>query len=316
VRSLTEELDVKSGYSRVIGQSAEWKSALKQATQVSETDTTVLLVGDSGTGKEVIARYIHQASARKRGPLVAVNCAALPEQLLESELFGYERGAFTSAHQSKPGQIELAAGGVLLLEEVSEMSRSAQAKFLRVLQEREFQRLGGTRVLKADIRVIAATNRDLKRAIAQGSFREDLYYRLSVFDIHLPPLRSRIEDILVFAEAFLGDFAKSFARPPAGLTRRAKEALLAYSWPGNVRELRNVLERAAILSDGGLIDIEHLSLENAAEASSADSTNLKVVERETIRRVMLECKGNKSKAAKRLGLTRMQLYGRLQKYGL
>jgi transcriptional regulator with GAF, ATPase, and Fis domain len=317
VESLTQELDAKSGYGRVIGQSPKWKDVLKRATQVAGTDTTVLLVGDSGTGKEVVARFIHRASPRNRGPLVALNSAALPDHLLESELFGYERGAFTGAHQSKPGQVELAAGGVLFLDEVSEMSRSAQAKLLRLLQEREFQRLGGTRVQKADIRVIAATNRDLKQAVAQGTFREDLYYRLSVFDIQIPPLRSRTGDILLFAEAFLEDFAKSFARPPAGLTRRAKEALLAYSWPGNVRQLRNVLERAAILSDGGLIDADDLSLETAIEPrTTAAMDDLTHVERETIRRVVLECKGNKSKAAKRLGLTRMQLYGRLQKYGI
>ncbi len=317
VHALTEELDARTGYSRVVGQSAPWKAALKRATQVAGTETTVLLIGDSGTGKEVIARFIHRASIRKAGPLVALNCAALPEQLLESELFGYERGAFTGAHQSKRGQIELAAGGVLFLDEVSEMSRSAQAKLLRLLQEREFQRLGGTRIQKADIRIIAATNQDLKKAVVNGTFREDLYYRLSVFDIQLPPLRNRTDDILLFAEVFLDDFAKSFARPPAGLTRRAKEALLAYSWPGNVRELRNVLERAAILSDGGLIDLDHLSLETALELVPAlPSSDLNVVERDTIQRVMLECKGNKSKAAKRLGLTRMQLYGRLQKYGI
>ncbi len=317
VESLTRELDAKSGYGRVIGQSPEWKDVLKRATQVAGTDTTVLLVGDSGTGKEVVARFIHRASLRNRGPLVALNCAALPDHLLESELFGYERGAFTGAHLSKPGQVELAAGGTLFLDEVSEMSRSAQAKLLRLLQEREFQRLGGTRVQKADIRVIAATNRNLKQAVAHGAFREDLYYRLSVFDIQLPPLRNRTDDILLFAEAFLDDFTKSFARPPAGLTRRAKEALLGYSWPGNVRQLRNVLERAAILSDGGLIDIDDLSLEAASESTTAASIDdLSLVERETIRRVVLECKGNKSKAARRLGLTRMQLYGRLQKYGI
>lgn len=317
VEALTDELNSKTGYNRLVGQSAAWKGVLKRATQVAGTETTVLLIGDSGTGKEVIARFIHRASTRKDGPLVALNCAALPEQLLESELFGYERGAFTSAHQAKRGQVELAAGGVLFLDEVIEMSRSAQAKLLRLLQEREFQRLGGTRIQKADIRVIAATNGDLKKAVANGTFREDLYYRLSVFDIQLPRLRDRTDDILLFAEAFLGDFAKSFARPPAGLTRRAKDALLTYKWPGNVRELRNVLERAAILSDGGLIDLDHLSLETTfEEPPTIAPTDLSVVEQETIQRVMRESKGNKSKAAKLLGLTRMQLYGRLEKYGI
>ena len=176
---------------RVVGESVEWREVLRKATQVASTDTTVLVTGESGTGKEVVARFIHAASARRSRPFVALNCAALPEQLLESELFGYERGAFTSAQQAKPGQVELASGGVLFLDEVTEMSLSAQAKFLRVLQEREFQRLGGTRLLKANIRVIAATNRDLRKAVERGDFREDLFYRLGVFDIQIPPLRER-----------------------------------------------------------------------------------------------------------------------------
>src|SRR5258705_3273978 len=192
---LSEELESKT-HVRVIGESVEWRQVLKKATQVAATDTTVLLTGESGTGKEVVARFIHRASPRSKGPFVALNCAALPEQLLESELFGYERGAFTSAHQAKPGQIELASGGVLFLDEVSEMSLSAQAKFLRVLQEHEFQRLGGTRLLKANIRVVAATNRDLRKAVEHGTFREDLFYRLQVFDLRIAPLRESSEDLV------------------------------------------------------------------------------------------------------------------------
>ena len=189
-----------------------------------------------------------------------MNCAALPEQLLEAELFGYERGAFTGATQSKPGQLEQAAGGTLFLDEVGEMSPSAQAKLLRVLQEREFQRLGGTRVLKTNARIVAATNRDLQKAIARGQFREDLFYRLNVFAIHLPALRDRREDILPLTEAFLDEIGRAFGRPPAGISREAQRALMEDHWPGNVRELRNVLERAAILCDGGLIAAEHLAL--------------------------------------------------------
>src|SRR5206468_2288235 len=210
VQILAEELELKSGHGRVVGQSPEWLDVLKKATQVAATDTTVLLSGESGTGKEVVARFIHRASARRSGPFIALNCAALPEQLLESELFGYERGAFTGAQQSKPGQIELAAGGVLFLDEVSEMSPSAQAKFLRVLQEREFQRLGGTRLQKANVRVIAATNRNLSKAVERGDFREDLYYRLQVFDIRITPLRERKADILPLSETFLQEIGKSF----------------------------------------------------------------------------------------------------------
>ena len=232
---------------RIVGESVEWRGVLRDATQVAATDTTVLITGESGTGKEVVARFIHAASPRRNRPFVALNCAALPEQLLESELFGYERGAFTSAHQAKPGQIELASGGVLFLDEVTEMSLSAQAKFLRVLQEREFQRLGGTRLVKANIRVIAATNRDLRKAVERGSFREDLFYRLGVFDIPIPPLRDRASDIVPLSDSFLQEIGRSFGRPAAALTREARAALLQYEWPGNVRELRNVLERAAIL---------------------------------------------------------------------
>jgi len=316
VKLLAEELDSKTGYGRVVGQSDEWKDTLRKATQVAATDTTVLITGESGTGKEVVARFIHRASARKSGPFVALNCAALPEQLLESELFGYERGAFTGAQQSKPGQIELAAGGVLFLDEVSEMSPSAQAKFLRVLQEREFQRLGGTRPQKANVRVIAATNRDLKKAMERGDFREDLYYRLQVFDIPLVPLRDRPADILPLAEAFLDEIGRSFGRPPAGLTRDAKDALLQHDWRGNVRELRNTLERAAIVCEGGLITSQHLALRTTERPAGAATTDLRVVERGTIEAVMRETGGNKVKAARRLGLSRTQLYVRLRKYGL
>jgi formate hydrogenlyase transcriptional activator len=319
VKSLSDELASKTG--RMVGPSAEWQVVLKAATQVAPTDTTVLLVGESGTGKEVIARFIHHASNRANGPFVALNCAALPEQLLESELFGYERGAFTGAQQAKPGQIELAAGGVLFLDEVAEMSPSAQAKFLRVLQEREFQRLGSTRTLKANVRVIAATNRDLKKAMERGDFREDLFYRLRVFDIALPPLRERTGDIMPLSEAFLREIGQLFGRPPAGLTRDAKNALIRYHWPGNVRQLRNALERAAILCEGGLITAEHLSLEPQRPVStplntSSAPTDLNVVERDLIVQALAACSGNKSKAAAKLGISRTQLYVRMRKYQL
>jgi transcriptional regulator with GAF, ATPase, and Fis domain len=316
VQILAAELELKTGHGRVVGQSAEWMDVLKKATQVAATETTALLSGESGTGKEVVARFIHRASARRSGPFIALNCAALPEQLLESELFGYERGAFTGAQQSKPGLLELAAGGVLFLDEVSEMSPSAQAKFLRVLQEREFQRLGGTRLQKANVRVVAATNRDLRKAVERGDFREDLYYRLQVFDISITPLRERKSDILPLSEAFLQEISKSFGRPPAGLTRDAKEALLRHDWPGNVRELRNALERAAILCEGGVISAQHLALHGSTRPPHAATTDLSTVERDTIAQVLLECRWNKSRAAQRLGLSRTQLYGRLRRYEL
>ena len=314
VRAATDGAGATTGHVRPIGQSAAFRDVLKGALQVAGTEANVFLQGESGTGKEVIARFIHQASPRKDGPFVAINCAALPEQLLESELFGYERGAFTGAQQAKPGQIELAARGVLFLDEVSEMSLSAQAKFLRFLQEREFQRLGGTRLLRANVRVIAASNRDLGEEMAAGRFREDLFYRLQVFDILLPPLRERASDILLFAEAFLRDLGRSLARPVAGLTAEAREALMAHCWPGNVRELHNVLERAAILCEEGLIGRQHLALR--ASAMPAVGTNVAAFERRSIEQVLGETDGNKAKAARRLGLTRTQLYVRLRRYGL
>jgi transcriptional regulator with PAS, ATPase and Fis domain len=204
----------------------------------------------------------------------------------------------------------------LFLDEVSEMSLSAQAKFLRVLQEREFQRLGGTRMLKANIRVIAATNRDLRKAVVRGTFREDLYYRLQVFDIVIAPLRNRRDDILPLSEAMLQEIGRSFGRPPAGLTRAAREALLRYDWPGNVRELRNALERSAIRCDASLIDAEHLALQPEAKPRGDVSSDLRSLERDTIMRVLQDCEWNKAQAAKRLGLTRTQLYGRMHKYGI
>src|SRR6266566_1347694 len=258
VARLAAELDAAEGH-RAIGTSKAWREVLAQGAKVAGAETTVLLTGESGTGKEVVAHLIHRGSRRAEGPFVALNCAALPEALLESELFGYEKGAFTGAVSARAGRLEQAAGGTLFLDEVGEMSPAVQAKFLRVLQEREFQRLGGTRMLKADVRVIAATNRDLKVAMTQGAFREDLYYRLHVFAIHLPPLRERREDILPLLEHFVQELGPVvIGRPAAGISREARAHFLAYAWPGNVRELRNAVERALILCEGGLINPEHL----------------------------------------------------------
>jgi transcriptional regulator with PAS, ATPase and Fis domain len=301
---------------RTIGNSSGWRAVLEAARRVGSTETTVCLSGESGTGKEVVARFIHAVSPRRRGPFMAINCAALPEQLLESELFGFERGAFTDAHHAKPGQIELAAAGVLFLDEISEMSPAAQAKFLRVLQEREFLRLGGTRPVKADIRVIVATNRHLPDAIAQGRFRADLYYRVSVFDIRIPPLRERRDDITVLADSFLRELSDGMGRPVMELTTAARELLLSYDWPGNVRELRNVLERATIVCEDGLIRADDLSIAAAPDHAEEKSTDLAVVERRIIQQVMRETAGNKARAAQHLGISRTQLYVRLRKYGL
>jgi len=294
-----------------VGTSSAWRDVIRRATQVAATEATTCLQGESGTGKEVIARFIHQRSPRWRGPFIAINCAALPEQLLESELFGFERGAFTGAQQSKPGQIELATGGVLFLDEVTEMTPAAQAKLLRVLQEREFLRLGGTRPVSANIRVIAATNRNLDDAVAQGAFREDLYYRLNVFDIRIPPLRERRDDILPLAAGFLREFAGDTPE----LTPHAIEALRRHDWPGNVRELRNALERALIMCDGPSIDAEHLCLRARKALPLSSITDLETLEKQAVERAMRDADGNKVRAARQLGISRMQLYTRLRKFG-
>jgi len=300
-----------------VGQSPAWYEVLKKAIQVAATDTTTCLQGESGVGKEVVARFIHRASPRRRGPFVAINCAALPESLLESELFGFERGAFTGAHLAKPGQIELAAGGVLFLDEVSEMTPAAQAKILRVLQEREFQRLGGVRPIRANVRVIAATNRNLHEAVTRGQFRVDLYYRLNVFDIRIPPLRERREDIVTLAQAFLEERARSSGGVRVELTRAATDTLIRHEWPGNVRELHNALERATIVCEDGLIRAQDLSLAPPPMISvMVDNTELNVVERQAIERAMHSVSGNKARAARQLGISRTQLYIRLRKHGL
>ena len=324
----------------VIGTSQSWRDVLAQAAKVAPAETTALLTGESGTGKEVVAHLIHRGSRRADGPFVALNCAALPEALLESELFGYEKGAFTGAVSARAGRLEQAAGGTLFLDEVGEMSPAVQAKILRVLQEREFQRLGGTRMLKADVRVIAATNRDLKVAMTRGAFREDLYYRLHVFAIHLAPLRDRPEDILPLLEHFVEELGPVvLGRPAAGISREAREHFLAYSWPGNVRELRNAVERALILCEGGLINPEHLPWRaeasqsaplvplaapaaHAAPAGPAGGefpphgVDLEGMERTLIENALKQAGHNRSKAARLLGLSRSKLYTRMERFGL
>jgi transcriptional regulator with GAF, ATPase, and Fis domain len=330
VETLARELESR-GRGRIVGSSRSWKDLLRSVGRVASSGTTVLITGESGTGKEVISSLVHQGSPRAVRPFVAINCAALPEQLLESELFGHEKGAFTGAVATKIGRIEQAAGGTLFLDEIAEMSPLVQAKFLRVLEEREFQRLGGTRTLKADVRVVAATNRDLSAAIARQAFREDLYYRLNVFSIHIPPLRQRPEDILPLADSFLEELGRSMGRPAAGISRDAREWMLGYAWPGNVRELRNAIERAILLCDGGLVTREHLPSHatraavpapgvalpaNGGVSIPAEAMHLDTVERGLVAQALGQAKGNKSKAARLLGLSRAQLYWRLEKYGL
>jgi transcriptional regulator with GAF, ATPase, and Fis domain len=327
--SLRTTLDDRSGFDAIIGRSPSIIAAAEDARKVAATSTTVLLTGESGTGKEVLARAIHRASARAGGPIVALNCAALPETLVESELFGHERGAFTGADRLKRGRFELAAGGTLFLDEVGELPPAVQAKLLRVLQERQYERVGGTTTLHADIRLIAATNRDLQRAVAEGEFREDLYYRVAVFRIHLPTLRERGEDVLLLADHFVRELCTRMERHEPGLSGAARELLLAHSWPGNIRELQNAIERALILTDGALIAAEHLGIvprpsDHAASPAvtapppEAPTTVLTIAAQEerTILEVLRRTHGHKARAAALLGLTRFQLYSRLKRYDI
>jgi two-component system response regulator AtoC len=326
VDTLSREIEERTGH-RALGKSEAWRRSLGEATRVSNTETTVLLTGESGTGKEVLARLIHRGSRRANRPFVAVNCAALPEQLIESELFGHERGAFTGALQARVGKIEQAAGGTLFLDEIGEMPLAMQAKLLRVLQEREFERVGGSKTLRADVRVVAATNREPHQAIARGVLREDLYYRLSAFEIALPPLRERREDIGLLAEAFLEEIGRSVGRPAAGLSQDARDRLGAHHWPGNVRELKNAIERAVILSEGGLVTGEHLPLATHRTPPSASApaipaaavsaqTKLHDVQRALIEKALADSKGNRSHTARLLGLSRGELYTLLRRYSL
>jgi two-component system response regulator FlrC len=329
VASLRTALDERFGFDAIIGRAPRFLAAVDDARKVAATGTTVLLTGESGTGKEVLARAIHQASARADGPFVAVNCAALPETLVETELFGHERGAFTGADRLRRGRFELAAGGTLFLDEVAELPPSAQGKLLRVLQERRYERVGGTTTLEADVRLIAATNRDLDAAVAEGRFRDDLYYRLAVFSIRLPALRERGEDVLLLAEYFVRSLGARMGREEPGLSGEARDLLLAHAWPGNIRELQNAVERALILAQGELISAEYLGIVPrpphdvtvpAGAAPPAKSPTAMPTIAEQQKRMIVEAlrrtSGNKARAAAALGLSPTQLLRRIRRFNL
>ena len=329
VASLRTALDDRFGFDAIIGRAPNFIAALDDARKVAPTGTTVLLTGESGTGKEVLARAIHHASPRAEGPFVALNCAALPETLIESELFGHERGAFTGADKLKRGRFELAAAGTLFLDEIGELAPAAQAKLLRVLQERRYERVGGTTTLEADIRLIAATNRDLERGVADARFREDLYYRLAVFRIHLPALRERGDDVLLLADHFVRQLGGNMGKPEPGLSREARDLLVAHSWPGNIRELQNAIERALILAQGELISAGQLGIAPRLSRGAAPPTTtspegerrtaapaLADMEKQMIVEALRRANGNKSRAAAALGLSRTQLLRRVRRFGL
>ncbi|NHM27403.1 sigma-54-dependent Fis family transcriptional regulator [Desulfofundulus sp. TPOSR] len=310
-------------YSKLVGKSPAIQEVVKLIERVAASDATVLITGESGTGKEVAAVAIHQNSPRRDGPFIAINCAALPEHLLESELFGHEKGAFTGAAARKLGRFELADRGTIFLDEITEMSLSMQAKLLRVVQEMSFERVGGTETIHVDVRVIAATNRNLTEAIEKGIFREDLYYRLNVFQIHLPPLRERKEDIPLLANHFLEKFRPKYLVNK--ISPAAMELLCSYHWPGNIRELQNVIERAAIICQGNEILPEHLPKELLHTPQNEkelvinfpdEGISLEQVEKELIIKALQKSGGNQTRAAQLLGITRSALLYRAQKYGI
>ena len=321
LKLLREELVERYGFDQIIGRSPSLREELSLARKVAPTETTVLVTGESGTGKELVARAIHLASPRSEGPFITISCAALPDTLLESELFGHERGAFTGADRQKPGRFELAAGGTLFLDEIGELPQPLQAKLLRVLQTHEFERLGGTTTLSSDVRIIAATNRILEKEVEAGRFREDLYYRLNVFRIHLPPLRERGSDVLLLADHFVHTMGARMGKGEMGISQDARELLLSYPWPGNIRELQNAVERGLIVCDGGLITAVELGVitsrepiaarvtpaEGTGEVSSLSESSFVEVQKHLVLEALRKARGNKSKAAKLLDLTRSQL---------
>ncbi len=322
-RQLRESLEGKFDRRNIIGRSSAMTGLLETVAQVAPSEATVLITGESGTGKEMIAGAIHFNSQRKDGPFVKINCAAITETLLESELFGHEKGAFTGAHKRKEGRFRQAHGGSLFLDEISEMSLSMQVKLLRVLQEREITRVGGEEVIRVDVRIIAATNKDLLEEISGDRFREDLYYRLNVVTLDLPPLRKRREDIPLLAQNFLEDFARKNHKAIKGFTPQAMDQLLRHDWPGNVRELMNIVERGVVLSRSEYLDVGELPLITGEIPDKGDALDhgipadmpLEEVEKISILKTLEMAGGNKSEAARRLGITRRTLHKKLKKYG-
>ncbi len=329
-RLLKQQLQAGFDMRRIIGKSRAMKTLLEMTAMIAASEATVLITGESGTGKELIARAIHFNSGRRDNPLVVVNCAALTDTLLESELFGHERGAFTGADRRREGRFMQADGGTIFLDEIGETSPVMQAKLLRVIQEREIQRVGGEKPLKVDVRILAATNRDLEKAVAEGRFREDLYYRLNVVTLPMPPLRERIDDIPLLAQHFVQHYARKNRKSVQGFSPLAMDMLLKYEWPGNVRELENAVERAVILLTGDLISEKELPLsitraysgpaapmpEVPAPASEKEPRPLDEIEREAILAALEAAGGNKSEAARRLGINRKTLHKKLRSYGV
>ena len=318
-RYLEEELITTHQFDEIVGESSGLKRVLKQVEDVAPTDATVLILGETGTGKELIARAIHDLSPRRDHGFVRLNCSAIPSGLLESELFGHEKGAFTGAITQKIGRLELAHQGTFFLDEVGDLPLELQPKILRALQEKEFERVGGTRTIPVNVRLVAATNRDLTKMVNAGQFRSDLYYRLRVFPITIPPLRDRRDDIPILIRYFLASHSKRMGRRIETIPAETMQALVKWHWPGNVRELENFIERSVILSPGPVLRAPLAELEAVEESAGRTDSNLEVAEREHILRVLRECKGmigGANGAAERLGLKRTTLNSMLKKLGI
>jgi DNA-binding NtrC family response regulator len=322
-RSLREALGKRYTHPNVVARSPKMQEVLSTVERVAPTNSTVLLGGESGVGKDLVARAIHEKSRRANGPFLKINSTAIPENLLESELFGFEKGAFTGAVASKPGKFELADKGTLFLDEIGDVPPATQVKLLRVLQEREFERLGGTKTVKVDVRLIAATNRDLREALEQGTFREDLYYRLNVVPIDIAPLRERKEDIPDLVNLFVSRFAAESGKVIEGITPQAMQILVNYHWPGNVRELQNIVERACALSKGPQLEVPDIHIDvrpsksgNGAPGFLPEGMTLEQWEDEMVQEALRRANGNKSQAARLLGLSRNALRYRLSKIGI
>ena len=315
--SLRKALDTMSGGSSPIFQSPGMKTVVRAIERVAPSDVSILITGESGTGKEVVADLIHNLSPRNKGPLIKINCAALPRELIESELFGSVKGAFTGANVDREGLFRQAEGGTLLLDEISEMPIDTQSKLLRVLQEKEVRPVGGRSSYKTDCRIIAATNRPTEEAIKLGKLREDLYYRISAISVHLPPLRERREDIIPLAHAFLKRYDAQAGRNLTGFTPLATEALRSFDWPGNVRQLQNEIQRAVLMCEGSQIDDRDLSVTATTQAKeSPDLTLMEAMERNAIIQMLKDTNGNKLETAKRLGIGRQTLYNKIKMYGI
>jgi len=321
-RSLREALGERYRYKNIVAESDKMQAVLALVERVAPTNATVLIGGESGVGKDMVARAIHEHSNRASGPFLKINSTAIPENLLESELFGYEKGAFSGAVTSKPGKFELADRGTLFLDEIGDVPPPIQVKLLRVLQDREFERLGGTRTHKVDVRLIAATNRDLRAALEEGSFREDLYYRLNVVAIDIPPLRERKEDIPALVDLFLKKFTREMGNSVERITPQALRLLMDYHWPGNVRELENILQRSVTLSSGTTLEASDIHFDSARRRTAEtapvlpDGFTLEQWEQEIIREALRRADGNKSQAARALGLSRNALRYRLSQMGV